>query len=251
MSQPETAGLVPAVTVRDLRVAYAETIAVDETSFDVPTGSMTAIVGPNGAGKSTLFQAIMGLLNPQRGTVRVLGEPVSQVRRRVAYVPQRGDVDWSFPIDVAGVVLQGTYPGLGLVRRPGSAERSSARRALERVGLGELAGRQVGRLSGGQQQRVFLARALAQDAELILLDEPFAGVDQASEAQIVKILQELRDTGTTILAVHHDLATLKDYFEYAVLIDTQLLAVGPVAEVSAPEVLARAYPEMRLATGET
>lgn len=251
MSQPETAGLVPAVTVRDLRVAYAETIAVDEISFDVPTGSMTAIVGPNGAGKSTLFQAIMGLLNPQRGTVRVLGEPVSQVRRRVAYVPQRGDVDWSFPIDVAGVVLQGTYPGLGIVRRPGAAERSTARRALERVGLGELAGRQVGRLSGGQQQRVFLARALAQDAELILLDEPFAGVDQASEAQIVKILQELRDTGTTILAVHHDLATLKDYFEYAVLIDTQLLAVGPVAEVSAPEVLARAYPEMRLATGET
>lgn len=250
MSRPRTPGPAPAVTVRDLRVAYAETIAVDEISFDVPTASMTAIVGPNGAGKSTLFRGIMGLLTPQRGTVRVLGEPVSRVRRRVAYVPQRGEVDWSFPIDAAGVVLQGTYPGLGPVRRPRAAQRATARRALERVGLGELAGRQVGRLSGGQQQRVFLARALAQEAELILLDEPFAGVDQASEARIVEILHELRDTGTTILAVHHDLATLKDYFDHAVLLDTYLLAAGPVAEVTAPEVLARAYPEVRLATGE-
>ena len=231
----------PALTVANLSVSYDGTTALRDVTFEVAPGSMTAIVGPNGAGKSTLLKAILKLLPTEGGTVQALGHRIDDVRARIAYVPQRGDVDWTFPITVADTALLGTYPGLGLLRRPQRAHRERALRALERVGMADLAGRQIGELSGGQQQRVFLARALAQEAELILLDEPFVGVDATSEALIVAILHELREAGTTIVVVHHDLATAPDYFTHALLLNRTCIAYGTTTDVLTSELLARTY----------
>lgn len=229
-----------AVEVRDLEVAYDATRALHDVTFGVQSGTMTAVVGPNGAGKSTLLKAILRLL-PSRGDVRVLGADVERVRARVAYVPQRGDVDWTFPITVAGTALLGTYPRLGLLKRPRRRHREHALAMLDQVGMADLADRPIGELSGGQQQRVFLARALAQNAELVLLDEPFVGVDATSEALIVRILHALRASGTTILAVHHDLATAPEYFSHALLLNRTVIACGPTSSVLTPELLAQTY----------
>ncbi len=231
----------PAIEVRNLSISYFGTSAVTDVSFRAAPGTMTAIVGPNGAGKSTLLKGILKLIEPDAGDVTIFGRPVGAVRRQIAYVPQRGDVDWNFPINALDTALLGTYPRLGVFRRPGKHERAIARDSLDKVGMSEYALQQIGALSGGQQQRVFLARALAQQADIILLDEPFVGVDATSERLIVQILHELRDAGASILVVHHDLVTATDYYDHALLLNRRLLAHGPVDEVLTPDRLAEAY----------
>jgi manganese/zinc/iron transport system ATP- binding protein len=230
-----------ALHVEDLTVSYHERPVLWDIDLDIPPGVMAGIVGPNGAGKSTLIKAVLGLVAPAAGHVRVFGRPVAQVRQRIAYVPQRASVDWDFPADVLDVVTMGTYGRLGWLRRPGRAGRAAAMAALERVGMQDFARRQIGALSGGQQQRVFLARALVQEADLILLDEPMAGVDAPTERAIVAVLHALRAEGRTIVVVHHDLATVTDYFDWLVLLNTRVIAQGPVAEVFTREALARTY----------
>ncbi|HUG63143.1 MAG TPA: ABC transporter ATP-binding protein, partial [Methylomirabilota bacterium] len=221
-----TAGTDPdmPLSVRELSVAFGDLPVLTDVSLDVPMSSMTAIVGPNGAGKSTLLKAALDLVPRRSGTVSFFGEPFAKVRRRVAFVPQRAAVDWDFPATAIDVVLMGLYADLGLFRFPGRRQRERARAALERVGMADLAGRQIGRLSGGQQQRVFLARALIQDAELILLDEPFAGVDAATEQAVVAVLKTLNDQGRTVVAVHHDLSTVESYFDRVILLAGRVVA---------------------------
>ncbi len=202
---------------------------------------LAAIVGPNGAGKSTLIKAVLGLIPMASGSVQVLGQPVAQQRKKIGYVPQRESVDWDFPVSVLDVVLMGTYGQLGWFRRPGYAEREWARQCLNKVGLSQFERRQIGQLSGGQQQRVFLARALAQKAEIYFMDEPMAGVDAATERIIFELLRELRQDGKTIIAVHHDLRTVPQYFDWVALLNMRLVASGPVATTFTPENLRKTY----------
>jgi len=202
---------------------------------------LMSIVGPNGAGKTTLLKAIMGLVPTAAGKVSIFGKPYDGVRKRVGYVPQRGSVDWDFPTTVLDLVLMGSYGALGWMRRPGRAQRKAAIRALERVGIRELAGRQISQLSGGQQQRAFLARALLQDADLYFMDEPFQGVDATTERAIIGILKEFREQGKTVLLVHHDLQTVPEYFDWVVLLNVRRIASGPVAEVFTEENLRLAF----------
>ena len=231
----------PALQVGGLTVAYGEKPVVFSVDMSVAQGTMTAIVGPNGAGKSTLLKAVLGLVKPLSGEVRLFGLPLSRARDRVAYVPQRASVDWDFPARVIDVVLMGLHRELGLLRRVRPAHLDRARACLARVGMEDFATRQIGQLSGGQQQRVFLARALAQSADLYLLDEPFAGVDAAPEKAIIAVLKDLRAEGRTIVAVHHDLSTIRAYFEHMFLINMRAIAAGPVAEVFTAANLQRAY----------
>ena len=219
-----------AIQIEDLTVAYRDKPAIWDMDLRIPTGVLAAIVGPNGAGKSTLLKAVLELIRPVAGSIQVFGQPFRQVRRRVAYVPQRTSVDWDFPTDVLDVATMGTYARLGWIRRPGRLERRDALAALDRVGIADLAHRQIGQLSGGQQQRVFLARALVQDADLYVMDEPFQGVDAVTEAAIVDVLRSLRDAGRTVVAVHHDLATVPKYFDWVALLNVKLIAAGPVGE---------------------
>jgi manganese/zinc/iron transport system ATP- binding protein len=202
---------------------------------------MSAIVGPNGAGKSTLLKASLGLIPKVSGQVTVFGQPLEAARDRIAYVPQRASVDWDFPTTVIDVVLMGRYRKLGLFGRVSRAERALATQALARVGMEGFASRQIGQLSGGQQQRVFLARALAQEADLYLLDEPFAGVDAATERAIIDLLKELKDQGKSVIAVHHDLSTVAEYFDHVFLVNVRAMAEGPVATTFTPAALAETY----------
>ena len=232
---------VLAVDVEDLTVAYQEKAVLWDVDVKIPAGVMLAIVGPNGAGKSTLLKSILGLLRPVAGRILVFGQPYEPSRRMIAYMPQRGSVDWDFPTNVLDVVMMGRYGHLGWIRRPGRHERELAEAALEKVGMADYRGRQISQLSGGQQQRVFLARALVQDAPLLFLDEPFAGVDAATEHAIVEVLRSLRAQGKTVVAVHHDIETLKEYFDWALLLNVRLEAIGPASEVVTPETLRRTY----------
>ena len=229
------------LAVRGLTVSYGQKPAVFSLDMTVRAGHMTAIIGPNGAGKSTLLKAALGILKPLAGTVTVLGQPVAWQRDHIAYVPQRASVDWDFPTRVVDVVLMGMYGQLGLLGRVRAKHRGLAMDCLERVGMTDFATRQIGQLSGGQQQRVFLARALAQGADLYLLDEPFAGVDAATEQAIINVLKGLRDAGKTVVAVHHDLSTVRDYFDDVFLINTQAVAEGPVETTFTQENLQTAY----------
>jgi manganese/zinc/iron transport system ATP- binding protein len=233
----------PAIAVHDLTVAYQDKPVLWDVDLTVPAGVLMAVVGPNGAGKTTLIKAVLGLLRPVSGEVLVNGTPYSPRSRTIAYVPQRGTVDWDFPTTVADVVTMGTYGRLGWFRRPGKAERADAGAALGRVGMGGFSGRQISQLSGGQQQRVFLARALVQDAPVYLMDEPFQGVDAVTERAIVEILRELRSRGRTVLVVHHDLQTVPEYFDWVTLLNVRMIASGPVAEVFTPDNLRAAYGE--------
>ncbi len=219
-----------AIEVEDLTVAYRDKPAIWDMDLRIPTGVLAAIVGPNGAGKSTLLKAVLGLIRPVAGSIQVFGQLFRNVRHRVAYVPQRSSVDWDFPTDVLDVATMGTYGRLGWIRRPGRAEKTDALAALQRVGIAELAHRQIGQLSGGQQQRVFLARALVQHADLYVMDEPFQGVDAVTEAAIMDVLRSLRDAGKTVVAVHHDLATVPKYFDWVALLNVKLIAAGQVGE---------------------
>jgi manganese/zinc/iron transport system ATP- binding protein len=233
--------LPAAIEVHDLTVAYRETPVLWDIDLTIPAGVLMAVVGPNGAGKTTLIKAMLGLVRPVSGRVLVHGRPYTPRSRTVAYVPQRGSVDWDFPTTVLDVVTMGTYGRLGWFRRPGARERADAADALGRVGMADFAGRQISQLSGGQQQRVFLARALVQDAPVYLMDEPFQGVDAVTERAIVDILRELRSRGRTVLVVHHDLQTVAGYFDWVTLLNVRRIASGPVAEAFTPENLRAAY----------
>ena len=238
MSTPAGA---PAIEVEDLTVAYGERPALWDVDMTVPAGTLMAVVGPNGAGKTTLIRAVLGLLRPVAGRIEVFGRPYDEQRRLVAYVPQRSSVDWDFPTNVLDVVTMGRYGSLGWLRRPGRSEREAALAALEQVGMAPLAGRQISQLSGGQQQRVFLARALVQDARVFLMDEPFQGVDATTERAIVDLLRELRSGGRTVVAVHHDLQTVREYFDWVTLLNVRRISSGPVAEVFTEENLRLTY----------
>jgi manganese/zinc/iron transport system ATP- binding protein len=230
-----------ALHVEDLTVSYHGAPVLWDIDLDIPRGAMAAIVGPNGAGKSTLIKAVLGLVRPVAGHVRLFGLPYRSVRRRVGYVPQRSSVDWDFPVTALDVVTMGLYGRLGWLRRPGRRERDAAMAALAEVGMEDYAGRQISQLSGGQQQRVFIARALVQDADLYLLDEPMAGVDATTERMIVAILHRLRDRGRTVVVVHHDLQTVRTYFDWLVLLNVRIIAQGPVAATYSAENLRRTY----------
>ncbi|CAM3660942.1 metal ABC transporter ATP-binding protein [Cytobacillus oceanisediminis] len=231
----------PAISIQDLHVSYYGNEAVKGVSLSVETGNLVGIIGPNGAGKSTFLKAMLNLIPKDKGDVKVMGRTIKEVRKRIAYVPQRNDIDWDFPITVLDAVLIGTYPHLKLFRRPKKKDKEWAMQCLQRVGMQDFSKRQIGELSGGQQQRVFLARALAQQADLFFLDEPFVGVDVSSEETIVKILKELCRQGKTVIVVHHDLSKANDYFNQLILLNKELIGFGTVEEVFKPEVIKKAY----------
>lgn len=220
-----------ALTVTDLTVAYRDQPVLWDVDLHVPAGILMAIVGPNGAGKTTLIKAALGLVRPVAGRTLIFGRPYAEQRHLVAYVPQRNSVDWDFPTTVLDVVMMGRYGSLGWFRRPGAREREQAFAALEKVSMAEFAHRQISQLSGGQQQRVFLARALVQDAQLYIMDEPFQGVDAVTERAIVTLLRDLRAQGKTVVVVHHDLQTVTEYFDWVTLLNVRCIASGPVQEV--------------------
>ncbi len=230
-----------ALSVRGLTVAYGEKPTIFSVDATFEADGMSAIVGPNGAGKSTLLKAALGVIPHLSGDVQVFGEPVADARARIAYVPQSASVDWDFPTTVMDVVQMGLYRKVGLLGRLAGQPRDWARDCLDRVGMADFAGRQIGQLSGGQQQRVFLARALAQDAYLYLLDEPFAGVDAATERAIIDVLKALKSENKAVVAVHHDLATVRDYFDHVFLINVRRIAEGPVATTFTTDNLQAAY----------
>lgn len=219
--------LTPALEVHDLTVAFDRKPVLWNIDLTIPEGSLAGIIGPNGAGKSTLIKAILGLLPLSSGYAQVFGSNAKQQRQRIAYVPQRESVDWDFPASVLDVVLMGRYAQLGLFKRPRQADKDAAMDALEKVGMTAFTGRQISQLSGGQQQRTFLARSLAQRADLYFLDEPFAGVDAATEKAIVQLLGNMAAAGKTIVVVHHDLQTVPEYFNWVIMMNTRLVASGP------------------------
>ena len=224
-----------------MTVAYHRKPVVWDIEYDAPAGKLIAIVGPNGAGKSTLLKASLGLVPIVSGEVHFFGQPYNKSIGRIAYVPQRTSVDWDFPVSALDVVTMGLYRRIGWFRPVSRKYRDQALASLERVGLADFAHRQISQLSGGQQQRVFLARALVQGADLYLMDEPFAGVDAATEAAILDLLRELRNSGRTALVVHHDLETVRDYFDDILLLNMRLVASGPVDDVFTHENLRRTY----------
>ncbi len=229
------------LAVRGMTVSYGGKPAIFSVDATVPAGCMAAIIGPNGAGKSTLLKAVLGIVPALSGTATVFGLPLARARSRIAYVPQRASVDWDFPTRVIDVVLMGFYREVGLLRPIRARHREAARACLDRVGMADFAERQIGQLSGGQQQRVFLARALAQNADLYLLDEPFAGVDAATEKAIIDVLKSLNAERRTVVAVHHDLATVADYFDHVLFINVHKIAEGPVASTFTAENLQATY----------
>jgi manganese/zinc/iron transport system ATP- binding protein len=236
------------LAVAGLTVSYGEKPVLFSVDFVTPPGAMLAIVGPNGAGKSTLIKAALGIVPRISGDVTVFGRPYAKARHRIAYVPQRASVDWDFPATAIDVVLMGLYRDIGFLRFAGKAHRQRAIECLDRVGMAGFADRQIGQLSGGQQQRIFLARALAQQADLYIMDEPFAGVDAATERAIVAVLKALNATGKTIICVHHDLATVADYFDRVLLINGRKIADGPIATAFTAENLQATYGGRLVAT---
>ncbi|MCB2229987.1 metal ABC transporter ATP-binding protein [bacterium] len=229
------------IEVHDLTVAYRKKPVLWDIDFDLPEGALIGLVGPNGAGKSTLIKAIMGLLPVLSGYVRIYGQPLEKQRELVGYVPQRETVDWDFPVDALDVVTMGRYGRMGLFARPSKRDKEIAMACLDKVGMADYATRQISQLSGGQQQRVFLARALTQDASIYLMDEPFAGVDAATEAAIITLLKDLKSKQKTVVVVHHDLNTAEEYFDYIMLLNMRLVKFGPTAEVFTPENLRITY----------
>lgn len=229
------------IEAESLSVSYGKNPILWDLSLQVPRGLLVGIVGPNGAGKSTFLKAALGLVKPFSGKIDLLGHPVKEVQGKIAYVPQRESVDWDFPITAEEVVLMGRYGRLGLFGRPRRADREAARSALEQVGMSAFAHCQISQLSGGQQQRLFIARALVQNAELLLLDEPFVGVDLTTEKEIIALLKKLKEKGKSIFVVHHDLPTVEEYFDWVLILHTRLIASGPVADVFTRENLSRAF----------
>jgi manganese/zinc/iron transport system ATP- binding protein len=245
LSSPQANGTVRPeefpLSVSDLTVAWHRKPVIWDVRFDIPRGSLVGIVGPNGAGKSTLLKAIMDLVPHVSGRVQVFGKSYRENRDRVGYVPQRESVDWDFPVSALDVVAMGLYRKIGWFRPVSRSHRQTAMDALQKVGIAELANRQISQLSGGQQQRTFLARALVQDADLYLMDEPFAAVDASTEQAIVGILREMKSRGRTSIVIHHDLQTVPEYFDYVILINMRVVVHGPVQEVFTSENLQKTY----------
>lgn len=238
--QLETARSCP-LSIHDMTVAYQRKPVLWDIELSLPPGKLVGVMGPNGAGKSTLIKASLDLIPRASGRVEIFGKPYHQQRQLVAYVPQRESVDWDFPVSALDVVTMGLYGKLGWFKRVGKKERALALQALETVAMADYAERQIRQLSGGQQQRVFLARALVQDAPLTLMDEPFAGVDAATEKAIVALLESLRQAGKTVVVVHHDLQTMAEYFDYLVMLNMRVVAAGPTCEVFTEENLRKTY----------
>ena len=241
MSAAEATRAAPAVEVRDLSAGYDGHTALDDVTFTVEQGCLAGLVGPNGSGKSTLLRVILGLHKPWRGEVRIVGREGSGARGRIGYMPQSELVDWSFPVTALDVVLMGRYGRLGLVRRPGARDRQEAMAALERVRLADLSQRLIGELSGGEQRRMLIARALAQDADLILLDEPLAGLDATAQHDLLALLDDLRREDKTLFVATHDLSCVAANFDHAVLLNRRVVAFGRPAEVFTEELLSAAF----------
>lgn len=231
----------PALEVHDLTVAFDRKPVLWNIDLTIPQGKIVGIVGPNGAGKSTLIKSIMGLLPLSSGYTKLFDQPLNDVRGKISYVPQRESVDWDFPASVMDVVLMGRYSKLGLFKRPRKADRDVALECLKKVGMDAFANRQISQLSGGQQQRTFLARALAQQAEVYFMDEPFAGVDAATEKTIINLLRDMTRSGKTVIVVHHDLQSVPNYFDWVIMINTRLIASGPTDQVFTQENLQETY----------
>lgn len=231
----------PILEVHDLTVSYNRKPVLWGIDLTMPKGVLTGIIGPNGAGKSTLLKTIMGLIPVSSGYVKLFDKELNDVRDKVSYVPQRESVDWDFPASVMDVVLMGRYSRLGLFKRPRKADKDVAMECLKKVGMEPFVNRQISQLSGGQQQRVFLARALAQDADIYFMDEPFAGVDAATEAAIIQLLREMTSKGKTVVVVHHDLQSAADYFNWIFLLNMRLVASGPTEKVFTPGLLQETY----------
>lgn len=231
----------PILEIHDLTVSYDQSPVLWNVDLSLPAGKLIGILGPNGAGKSTLIKSVMGLVEPSSGYVKLFDQTLDAVRHRISYVPQRESVDWNFPASVLDVVLMGTYGKLGLFKRPGKKEKALALDCLEKVGMTAFVHRQISELSGGQQQRVFIARALAQEADLYLMDEPFAGVDMNTEAAIFQLLQEMSAGGKTVVVVHHDIYSAVNYFDWFIMLNLHLVASGPKNEVVTEELLRKTY----------
>lgn len=231
----------PVLEIHDLTVSYDRKPVLWDIDLTLPAGKLIGIVGPNGAGKSTLIKSVMGLTPNSSGYVKLFDQDLKQVRDRISYVPQRESVDWDFPASALDVVLMGRYGKLGLFKRPRKADRDIAIDSLTKVGMEAYASRQISQLSGGQQQRVFLARALAQQADLYFMDEPFAGVDAATEKAIISILREMSAKGNTVVVVHHDLQSVTEYFDWVILLNMRLIASGPIQEAFNTELLQETY----------
>ncbi|OKL36593.1 metal ABC transporter ATP-binding protein [Domibacillus mangrovi] len=231
----------PVLHVSNLFVSYHGNDAIRNMSFSVKPGKLVGIIGPNGAGKSTMLKALLNLIPKDKGEVLFNGKPFVEIRKSVAYLPQRSQIDWDFPINVLDTVMIGTYPGLGFLKKPRKKEKEWALQCLKEVGMDGFSKRQIGELSGGQQQRVFLARALAQKADILFLDEPFVGVDILSEETIIRILKKLTSMGKTIFVVHHDLSKANEYFDQLLLLNKELIHFGDANIVFQKEILAKAY----------
>lgn len=231
----------PVLEVHDLTVSYDKNPVLWNVDFSIPKGKLVGIIGPNGAGKSTLLKSVMGLVEKQSGFVKVFDKELDDVREQISYVPQRESVDWDFPASVLDVVLMGRYGRRGLFKRTTKEDMNIAMASLEKVSMQDYAKRQIAQLSGGQQQRVFIARSLAQQANLYLMDEPFAGVDASAESSILGLLQEMRQEEKTIMVVHHDLQSAYEYFDWVILLNMRLIASGPKEEVFTPELLQETY----------
>ena len=231
----------PAIEIHDLTMAYKEKPVLWDIDLSIPKGSLCSVIGPNGAGKSTLLGCILGTYKPANGWIKIFDVPRDQSQELIGFVPQRASVDWDCPIQVLDVVMMGTYRSLGWFRWPGKAQRDWAMQCLDAVGMADFKSRQIGELSGGQQQRVFIARALAQDTKIILMDEPFAGVDAATEETIREILIDLKKAQKTVVIVHHDLQTVEDFFDHVLLLNLRLVAAGPTATTFTRENLLRTY----------
>jgi len=229
------------VETHNLTVIYDKKPAIWNIDFTLPAGKIIGIMGPNGSGKSTLLKAIMDIVEPNMGYVKLMDKPLDDVRDKVSYVPQRLSVDWDFPASVYDVVAMGRYAKRGMFKKLSSEDKKRIDESLEMVNMSAFKNRQISQLSGGQQQRVFLARALAQDADIYLMDEPFVGVDAATEQAIITLLKNMRDQGKTLLVVHHDLHTAQDYFEHMVLLNTRLVAEGPTEEIFNEKILTETY----------
>lgn len=229
--------------VERLTVQYDKTPVLWDVGFAIPEGKLVGVLGPNGAGKSTLFKSFLGIVKPISGRVLFRGESFSKVKKSIAYVPQRSQIDWDFPITVEELVMMGRFGSLGAWRWPGKEDRKKVAEALEKVGMGAFAKRQIDELSGGQKQRVFVARALVQEADLYLLDEPFVGIDRATEKVLIDLFFSLKKEGKTVLIVHHDLSTVEEYFDWVVLLNTCKIGDGPTKEVFTRELLSRTFGE--------
>jgi manganese/zinc/iron transport system ATP- binding protein len=231
----------PSLEIHDLTVAFDRKPVLWNIDLTLPQGKLIGIVGPNGAGKSTLIKAVMGLLPLSSGYAKLFDQPIDEVRKRISYVPQRESVDWDFPASVLDIVLMGRYGKLGLFRRPRKADRDVAIDCLRKVGMESFANRQISQLSGGQQQRTFLARALAQQADIYFMDEPFAGVDAATESAIINLLRTMTESKKTVIVVHHDLQSVPQYFDWIIMLNTRLVAYGPTATTFNQENLQQTY----------